>query len=120
MINDYIEVKNPETMPSLADATVALDFLLGAKTGVKNYAIALAEAITPEVRNVLRAQLDAAINLHEEIYTMMINKGWFLPNDLQKQFQMVIESSKTASQIASLDLFPGDTSKRGTFTTLEK
>lgn len=120
MINDYLEVRNAEGMPNLADSTVALDFLLAAKTGVRNCAIALSEAVTPEVRGVFRAQLDVAINMHEEIYTMMINKGWFYPDDLEKQFLMDLESSKTASQIASLDLFPGDTSRRGTFATLEK
>jgi spore coat protein CotF len=58
--------------------------------------------------------------MHEEIYTMMIEKGWFHPVNLEKQFQMDLESSTTASQIAGMDLFPGDTSRSGLFATLDK
>jgi spore coat protein CotF len=120
VINDYLELRNAEGMPKLVDATMALTFLLNAKSGVRNCAIALTEAITPEVRTTLRIQLDNALNLHEEISNMMINKGWFHPINLDKQFQMDMESSQTAVQIASLDLFPGDTSRLGTFATPEK
>ena len=120
MINDYLEIRNAEGMSKLVDANMALGFLLNVKSGVRNCAIALTEAVTPEVRAVLLAQLENGLNMHEEIYNMMINKGWFYPRSLDKQFQMDIESSQTVSQIASLDLFPGDTSRRGTFATLEK
>ncbi|WP_202127691.1 spore coat protein [Clostridium sp. C8-1-8] len=117
MINDYLEIRNSEGMPKLVDETMALAFLLNAKNGVRNYAVALTEAATPEVRAKLTKQLNDAINIHEEITTMMIRKGWFHPVDLEKQFQMDQESSRTAVQIASLDLFPGDTSRLGDFAT---
>lgn len=120
MINDYLEIRNAEGMPKLVDSTMALAFLLNAKSGVRNIAIALSESATPEVRTVLRNQLNAAINMHEEIYKLMINKGWFYPQNLSKQFQMDIEASHTAAQIASLNLFPEDTSRIGTFATPEK
>lgn len=120
MINDYLEIRNAEGMPKLVDANMALGFLLNVKSGVRNFAIALTEAATPEVRAAFRTQLDNALNMHEEVSNMMIKKGWFYPHNLDKQFQMDIESSQTVSQIASLDLFPGDTSRSGTFATLEK
>jgi similar to spore coat protein len=120
MINDYLEVRNAEGMPKLLDSTVALDFLLAAKTGVRNYAFALSESATPEVRSVLRKQLDDAINLHDDISNFMITKGWFLPHDPNEQICIDLETSTTVSQIASLDLFPGDTSRLGTFATPEK
>lgn len=120
MINDYLELRNSEGMPKMVDATMSLAFLLNAKSGVRNCAIALTEAATPEVRDVLHSQLDKAIDLHEEISNLMIKKGWFHPVNLEKQFQMDMESSKTAVQIASMDLFPGDTSRLGTFATPEK
>jgi len=50
----------------------------------------------------------------------MIKKGWFHPVDLEKQFQMDLETSQAVAQIAGLDLFPGDTSRIGTFATPEK
>jgi spore coat protein CotF len=120
MINDYLELRNAEGMPKLVDASMSLTFLLNAKNGVRNCAIALTEAATPEVRSILRSQLHNAINMHEEISDLMIKKGWFHPINLDKQFQMDLESSQTAVQIASLDLFPGDTSRLGTFATPEK
>jgi similar to spore coat protein len=120
MINDYLEIRNAEGMPKLVDGVMSMAFLLNAKSGVRNCAIALSEAATPEVRSILRNQLNSAIHMHEEIYTLMIDKGWFHPNDLEKQFQMDFESSQTAVQIASMDLFPGDTSRLGTFATPEK
>jgi similar to spore coat protein len=117
MINDYLEVRNAEGMPNLADATIAMDFLLAAKTAVRNCGFALSEAATPEVRTTLRNQLETAINLHEDIYKLMINKGWFHPYNLNEQFKMDLESSQTAVQIASMELFPGNTSRLGTFAT---
>lgn len=120
MINDYLEVRNSEGMPKLVDAMMSMAFLMNAKSGVRNYAIALTEAASPEVRAVLRTQLNAAIRMHEEISMMMIEKGWFHPINLDKQFQMDLESSTTASQIAAMDLFPGDTSRSGMFATLDK
>jgi spore coat protein CotF len=120
MINDYLELRNAEGMPKLVDGTMSLGFLLNAKSGVRNCAIALTEAATPEVRTLLHKQLDDALNMHEEISNLMINKGWFHPTNLDKQFQMDMESSQTAVQIASLDLFPGDTSRLGSFATPEK
>lgn len=120
MINDYLEIRNAEGMPKLVDANMSLGFLLNAKSGVRNCAIALTEATTPEVRTVLKNQLNDAILMHEEISNLMVEKGWFHPTNLEKQFQMDIESSTTISQIASLDLFPGDTSRSGMFATLEK
>lgn len=120
MINDYLEIRNAEGMPKLVDATMSTAFLLNAKSGVRNCAIALTEAASPEVRAELRNQLENAINMHAEITELMLRKGWLHPVDLEKQFQMDLESSQTVSQIASLNLFPGDTSRLGTFATPEK
>ncbi len=120
MIKDYLEIRNSEGMPKLVDATMSTAFLLNTKNAVRNCAIALTEAVSPEVRTVLRNELNSALRMHEAITNIMIKKGWFHPVNLEKQFQMDLESSTTAIQIASMDLFPGDTSRRGLFATLEK
>lgn len=120
MINDYLEIRNSEGMPKLVDSTIALNFLLNAKTGVRNCAIALTEASTPEVRDALKKQLNSALDMHEKIYKLMMDKGWFHPYNLDEQFKMDIESSNITSQLARLNLFPGDTSRLGMFTTPEK
>lgn len=120
MNNDYLEVRNAEGMPKLVDSTVALDFLISAKSGVRNCAIALSEAATPAVRAILRNQLDQAIELHERIYSLMMEKKWFHPYDVNDQFHMDMEASQTAVKIAGFELFPGDTSRLGTFATPNK
>jgi similar to spore coat protein len=117
LINDYLEIRNAEGMPNLLDNTIALQFLLLAKSGVRNCAIALTEAASPEVREVFIAQLETALNLHEEITKLMIRKGWFHPYDLNEQFRLDLKSSQTAVEIAKLELFPGDTSRLGMFAT---
>jgi len=117
MINDYLEVENAEGMPALADATFALDFLLSAKTGVQNYVLALAEATRPEVRKALLNQLNSAVALHGEITDLMLAQSWLYPHDLSKQAELDLKSTQMALQIAGLDLFPGDTSRLGTFAT---
>lgn len=120
MIKDYLEIRNAEGMPKLVDASMSLGFLLNSKSVVRNLAIALTEAATPEVRFVLEKQLEEAINTHEEISNLMVKKGWIHPANLDRQFQMDLEASETAVQIAGLNLFPGDTSRIGTFATPEK
>ena len=49
---------------TLDDLAIATDLLLSAKNGVRTYAVALTETATPEVRKVLKKQLDKAIELH--------------------------------------------------------
>lgn len=120
MIKDYLEVRNSEGMPKLVDTTMAMGFLLNTKNSVRSYAIALTEAASPEVRTVLSNELHTAIRMHEAISAMMINKGWFHPVNLDKQFQMDMEAAQTTVQIVSMDLFPGDTSRAGIFATLNK
>jgi spore coat protein CotF len=120
MIKDYLEIRNAEGMPKLVDATVSTAFLLNAKNDVRSCAIALTDAISPEVRTVLKLELDEAIRMHEAVSILMLGKGWLHPVNLDKQFQMDRESSETAMDIAKLQLFPGDTSRSGLFATLDK
>jgi similar to spore coat protein len=120
MNNDYLDPINSEGMPFLADSLFALDFLMAAKNGVRNCAIALSESATPEVRTVLRNQLDQAIMLHEEISQLMINKEWLHPFNVSEQFGLDLKGAQTTVQIAEMKLFPDDTSRLGLFATPEK
>jgi spore coat protein CotF len=58
-----------------------------------------------------------AIDLHAELTDLMMAKGWLHPYDVKEQFEIDRISAKTSLQIASLDLFPGNTSRLGTFAT---
>ncbi|GAA4702589.1 spore coat protein [Brevibacillus fulvus] len=117
MNNDYLDVSNAIGMPKLIDSAVALDFLLAVKNSVRTCAFALTETATAEVRTVLEAQLEKAIDLHDELTQLMINKGWLHPIDLSKQFTLDFTSAQTAAKIAGWPLFPADTDRRGTFAT---
>jgi similar to spore coat protein len=76
-------------MGDMTEQVIATDFLLNAKTAVRNYSIAISEATTPEVREVLRRHLDAAITTHERILKyMMYNKYYHVHNP---QEQMIVD-----------------------------
>lgn len=115
--NDYLDVENSENMPGLIDSTIALDLLLGAKSGIRNCALALTETANLEARRVLTSLLDSEIALHAEITQLMIDKGWLHPYKVDEQFQLDDISTAASLQIANLQLFPGDTSRLGTFAT---
>ncbi|UUZ80206.1 spore coat protein [Paenibacillus sp. P26] len=120
MNNDYLDPRNAEGMPNLADSAFAMDFLIAAKAGVRNCAVALTEAISREVRTIVRRQLEEALALHEEISQLMINKGWLNPFYLNKQYDLDLVSAETTVKIAQMKLFPDDTSRLGTFATPNK
>lgn len=115
MNHDYLDPINSLNMPELADMTFAMDFLIRAKEGVRNTAVALTETVTPEARAVLRKQLHQAISLHQEIAQLMISKKWFHPYELNEQYQLDQLSAINTIQIGQMKLFPEDTSRKGMF-----
>jgi len=117
MNNDYLEVENSDGMPGLIDSTIALDFLLGIKTGIRTCAIAISETASPEVRTTLSSLLDQQIDLYSDVTDLMLKKGWLHPYELKDQFNLDYISSKTALQIAKLDLFPEHSDRLGIFAT---
>jgi similar to spore coat protein len=117
MNNDYLEVENQDGMPGLVDSTIALEFLITAKSGIRNAAAALTEIEDPEARKAIHGMLNDAIDLHAQVSDLMIKKGWFHPYNVKEQFKLDAISSKTAVRIAELELFPGNTSRLGTFAT---
>ncbi|EGL19452.1 MULTISPECIES: spore coat protein [Paenibacillus] len=119
MNNDYLDPVNSRGMPNQADAMFALDFLLTVKNGVRNCAFALSETATPEVRKMLMGQLEQAIQLHEEISKLMIDKKWLHPYNVSEQFQLDLTSAQMTVQIAGMKLFPEDTARLGLFADLE-
>jgi len=50
---DYLDPINSVGMPELTDSGIALEFLITAKTGVRNLSIALTETATPTIRELL-------------------------------------------------------------------
>ena len=83
-------------MDKLSDQVIATDFLVAAKSGVQNYAIALTETTSPEIRTALKKQLGDAINTHETISNYMMKKGYYHAYDLQKQYEVDMTMADTA------------------------
>jgi similar to spore coat protein len=61
------------------DSTIALEFLLSIKTGIRNSAIAITEIESPKARAAIRNMMNDSISLHGEVTDLMISKGWLLP-----------------------------------------
>lgn len=83
-------------MDKMSDQVIATDFLISAKNGVINYTMALTEAATPEIRAVLRKQLNEAIATHEVIANYMMKNGYYHVYNPQEQFKVDIQTTDMA------------------------
>lgn len=93
-------LQNIMGMGGMTEQVIATDLLISAKSGVRNYAFALTEVATPEVRTALREQLRAAIKTHEAVSNFMIDKGYYHPHSLAEQLQVDLTAAQTASDLA--------------------
>ncbi|MEO2076601.1 MAG: spore coat protein [Bacillus sp. (in: firmicutes)] len=115
MNQDYLDPINALHVPELADTTFAMDLLLRAKEGVRNIAVALTEAASPDVRTILRNQLMQGIAMHQEITELMINKKWFHPYELSEQYKLDQLSANNTLMIGKMNLYPVETNRKGMF-----
>ncbi len=92
-------LQNLAGMADMTEQVIATDFLISAKSGVINYAMAISETATPEVREVLRRHLEVAIGTHERIAKYMIKKGYYIPEDMDKQISVDMKASDTVLNI---------------------
>ncbi|WP_394223728.1 spore coat protein [Priestia aryabhattai] len=86
---------------TLDDLAIATDLLLSAKNGVRTYAVALTETATPEVRKVLKKQLDEAIDLHEKIAQYMIENEMYHAYDIEEQVNHDLKKADKALDLAN-------------------
>jgi similar to spore coat protein len=93
-------IQNMIGMGGMSDQIIATDFLISAKGGVRNYAVAITETATPELRAELREQLRTAILTHEKISNYMIAKGFYHPDELRAQLLVDLTASNTALNLA--------------------
>lgn len=89
-------------MNKLTDQVLAMDFLITAKSGVRNYAMAVTEAGTPEIKSVLMKHLEEAIDTHERIVTYMMEKGWYHPWNVNEQLQLDLQTIHTAMAVPTI------------------
>lgn len=86
-------LKNLTGINGMSDQIIASDMLITAKSGVKDLAVAITEATTPEIRNVLKKHLDTAIQTHEAITSYMVEKGFYHPYNVHEQLQVDINAA---------------------------
>ncbi len=87
-------LENMTGMDGMSDQIIATDFLNGIKSGIKNLATALTESATPEVRQVLRNQLNDALNTHEQFTNYLSSKGWYDAYNISRQIQMDMQTAQ--------------------------
>ncbi|AFZ89575.1 spore coat protein [Bacillus velezensis] len=115
MNHDHLDPINSLHVPELADMTFAMDFLIRAKEGIRNTAVALTETASPDVRALLRKQLMQGIAMHQEITDLMVSKKWFHPHDLSEQYKLDQLSAKNTLMVGNMNLFPVETNRKGMF-----
>jgi similar to spore coat protein len=88
-------------MNKMTDQVIATDFLISAKSGVQNYAVAITESTSPEVRIILKKQLQDAIATHEKISNYMTEKGYYNAYDMEEQYKVDMQTSDTALNLTN-------------------
>ncbi|MFP7474248.1 spore coat protein [Niallia taxi] len=71
-----------KTAGKMRDELITTELLVSAKATVRTYAVALTETASPEVREVLKKQLDKAIDSHAKIANYMMKNGMYYAHDL--------------------------------------
>jgi similar to spore coat protein len=88
-------IQNMAGMGSMTDQVIATDFLLASKQAIKNYAAAIAETASPQVRDVLTRQLTAAIGTHTKITNYMMESGYYHAFNPNEQIKVDMQATET-------------------------
>ncbi|NIK76492.1 hypothetical protein FHS15_001617 [Paenibacillus castaneae] len=88
-------------MNTLTDEVIAMDFLINAKSAIRNYAMAVTECATPEIKTILVKQLEEAIDTHEMITSYMMQRGLYHPYNVNEQIQLDLQNIQIAMNIPS-------------------
>jgi spore coat protein F len=74
--------------------------LLGlSKTMVRNYAIAITETATPQLRQILVNQMNTAIQLHANVFYFMYERSYYPSYNLEQLLSNDLQLAKTALSI---------------------
>lgn len=81
---------------TLKDQTIATDMLLTTKCAIKDLAVAITEAATPEVRTFLTQEFNNAVSFQESLFAYMQSKGLYNAFNIKQQIQTDIQNATTA------------------------
>lgn len=65
----------------LEDRDIAQDMIKDSKFSVTSLSLAVSEAVNPQLRQMLKQQLDEAVNEHFQLSDTVIEKGWYPAQD---------------------------------------
>ncbi|WP_271396991.1 spore coat protein [Salinicoccus roseus] len=85
------------------DELIATEMLVSAKAAVRTYAVALTEAASPEVRDVLKRQLTQAVNQHARIADYMIENSMYHAHSVKDQLKNDKKKVKTVKKLTKKD-----------------
>lgn len=89
-------------MDGLSDQMIAMDLLIAAKSGIRNYSFAVTESGTPEVKEILTRHLVEALDMHEQISSYIVEKGWYHAWDMNEQINLELNNINTALNLPNL------------------
>ncbi|MFX3622680.1 MAG: spore coat protein [Ectobacillus sp.] len=75
------------------------DLLGAAKAAVRNYAAAITETATPELRAVLTRHILGTVRWHEEIYNFMHKRGYYPAYNLNQMLANDVKNAQTVLKI---------------------
>lgn len=81
---------------------IAADLLMSAKAGVRNYAYAVTETDTPEVRRILEQHLTQAIRFHDRVSDYMEAKGYYHPHSIPDQIRADLQTAQQVMQFGPM------------------
>lgn len=89
----------------LDDMAIATDFLITAKAAVRNLAVAITETATPEVKKLLRRELDTAIDTHDKIAQYMIKNEMYHAYNVDEQVEHDLKKADIALELIKNNKF---------------
>jgi similar to spore coat protein len=89
-------------MDALTDQMIATDLLISAKSGIRNYSMAITETRHPEIKEIFVRHLNEALDLHEQLSSYMAEKGWYHAWDPKEQVNLNLQNIHTAVNLPIL------------------
>ncbi|WP_022794356.1 spore coat protein [Marinococcus halotolerans] len=81
------------------DEVIATDLLVTSKSAVRTYAVAITETASPDVLEVLKKQLNEAIDLHQKIASFMIENEMYHAYDMKEQIDHDLKKADLALEM---------------------
>ncbi len=89
-------------LDGLTDQVIAMDFLISVKSGVRTYAMAVTDTVSPDIKATLTRQLEDAMDLHERLSAYLMEKGIYHPWNVDEQIAVDLANIELALKAPTL------------------